>query len=102
MKVQFVLFSHCAAAPDGASLVEDDDEEGEQFDFDDSDDGSPDTSRLTAEASGSINRTQPGTKVQETAKPDVNGPTGRRLTGQNSLYHHCSNSSGMEMCLVLI
>lgn len=96
-----VYFSRSAAAADGASLVEDDTEDGEQFDFDDSDDSSPDPSHLTAEASDRINTSRPGSEAQDTAKPDVNGPTGRRLAGKSSLYHQCSNSSGMEMCTVL-
>lgn len=92
-----------AAAPDGASLVEDDNEEGEQFDFDDSDDSGADTSHLTAEAPGCISRNPAGSKVQEAAaKPDAGGAAGRRLAGKHSLYHQRSSSSGVDMCVVLI
>lgn len=91
-----------AAAADGASLVEGSDtEEGEQFDFDDSDDsGAADTSHLAAETSDVVNTKQPGSDVQETSKPDVNGSTGHHLTGKHSLYHQCSNKAGRQRCIV--
>lgn len=89
------LLMPLAAAPDGASLLEGDAEEGEKFDFDDSDDGGPE---MISQLAGDANRQQPGSGVQETTKPDVNGATGCRLTAKHSLYHLCSNKAGEERC----
>lgn len=91
-----------AGAPDGASPVEGDTEEGEQFDFDDSDDSGADASRLAAETSGDDSRKQPGSGVQETATADVSGATGRRAAGKPSLYHQRSNTAGRERRGVLM
>lgn len=90
-----------AAALDGASQVDGDTEEGEPFDFDDSDDSGADTSHLAAETSHVVNRKQTESDIQETT-PDVNGAAGRQQTGKHSLYHQCSTKAGRQRCIVLL
>lgn len=89
-----------AAAPDGASQVDGDTEEGEEFDFD-SDDSGADTSHQAAETSHVVDRKQPGSDVQETTAADVSGATGSRASGKHSLYHRCSYQAGRERCITL-
>lgn len=92
-----------SSVSDGASLMEEDDsEQGEEFDFDDWDDTRPGISNPTTEASDLIKANKPETQGQETARQDVNGPTGPWLKGKNSLYQQCINSSGKEVCILLM
>lgn len=80
-------------------MEEDDNEQVEGFDFDDWDDTGPDMSNHTTEVSDLIKLE---TQAQDTAKQDVNVPTGPSLKGKNSLYQQCTSSSGKEVCILLM
>lgn len=97
------MFLSSASVSDGASLMEEDDnEQVEEFDFDDWDDTRPDMSNHTTEVSDLIKANKLETQAQDTARQDVNGPTGPWPKGKNSLYQQCTSSSGKEVCILLM
>lgn len=83
-------------------MEEDDNEQGEEFDFDDWDDTRPGMSNHTTEVSDLIKANKPETQGQETARQDANGLTVPWLKGKNSLYQQCTDSSGKEVCILLM
>lgn len=83
-------------------MEEDDNEQGEAFDFDDWDDTRPDMDNHTTEVSDLIKANKLETQGQETARQDVNGATGPRLKGKNSLYQQCTSSSGKEVYILVM
>lgn len=83
-------------------MEEDDNEQVEEFDFDDWDGTRPDLSNHTTEVSDLIKTNKLETQAQDTARQDVNVPTGPRLKGKNSLYQQCTSSSGKQVRILFM